>query len=136
MCEGVCTHTGLPNAKWLRYQFRHDPQGVRQDSHPHHGSADTEANNRGSVAHMPSTRMPVTTSWSQRRSKSATEIPHRDGNSFHQQKKIGNARHRCFVVLSGQGQTAIEIFQLAHRCCDKQEFGRVVTGPWQSRAKH
>ena len=47
----------------------------------------------------------------------ATQVPHKSGNSRHHEKKIGNARHRCFVVLSGRNQTA----------SDDQALDRVVT---------
>ena len=82
----------------------------------------------GSVAHIPSTRTPVATSWSQTRSTSYAKAfekkPYwrklfarqkfhaKSGNSLPQRKKIGNARRRCFVVLSGQNETAIEFLQL------------------------
>ena len=89
----------------------------------------------GSVAHIPSKRTQVTTSWSQTRSTSyakvidkdtlseealcATQVLHTSGNSLHHHKKIGNTRHRCFVVLSGRNQTA----------SDDQALDRVMTAP-------
>ena len=47
----------------------------------------------------------------------ATQVPHTSGNSLHHHNKFGNARHRCFVVLSGRNQTA----------CDDQTLDRVMT---------
>ena len=49
----------------------------------------------------------------------ATQVLHTGGNSLHHHKKIGNTRHRCFVVLSGRNQTA----------CDDQTLDRVMTAP-------
>ena len=49
----------------------------------------------------------------------ATQVLHTSGNSLHHHKKIGNTRHRCFVVLSGRNQTA----------SDDQALDRVMTAP-------
>ena len=97
--------------------------------------ADTKASHGGSVAHIPSERTPVTTSWSQTRSTSYAKVIHLDSSleeTLHATevpltsppKDNWKRQTQMLRVLSGQ---AIEILQLAHSWCNDQTFDRVMS---------
>ena len=103
----------------------------------------TKGRIRGAVAHIPSKKTPVATSWSQTKRTSyaksidkhilleetlcATELPITSGNSLQHKKKLATPdTDRCFVVWSGQTQRAIEILQFILAWYDDQQFCRVM----------
>ena len=115
-------------------------QGVHEESRPHQGQSECQSQDswfscthtvekdasdnvvepdKGVLlVHRLSTKTPAGV---RQGTQCATEVPHKNGISLYQRKKIWQR-----LVLSGQTQTVIEILQLIHPWCDDQDFGRVM----------
>ena len=119
-----------PNARWLRFLFRRDPQGfcIKQVIHIRDRS-ETYARSQCSRTHFVN-MAPVTTSWSQTMNISyanvvekdtcyskffeKTEVSHTSGDSLHHQKKIGNTKEEMMC------SSFAEIWSIDHVYHEKQ----------------